>query len=392
MRLRFLVLTAAYPSPREPGRAIFIENLNRALLEEAGGELSLTVVAPRVHPLDPAFELRSGIEVRRFPYPSGGKRLKELSSPGPLALGGYLLSGLARVLWEARRGDYDALLCHWTLPAGPIAWLSSFFLESPFFLFAHGSDLNRYAARSSSLRLASRLALGKASGVFAVSEDLRESIETGYCQAARHLEVVEMGVGDEFLPADRAAARLGLSLSAGLDVLFVGDLIEDKGVGDLLAARRLLADRGVDFRLHFAGGGPLEKKISAVDGCELLGTLSPEELAHWYHAADLLVLPSHSEGSPLVVMEALSCGTPVLATRVGGVPELIEPGRNGELVNPMQPEMLAEKLGELLESPDTLEEMREAILADSRDFSARRCARRVSESLRRTLGVGGETA
>ena len=144
MRLRFLVLTAAYPSPRDPGRAIFIENLNRALLEEGGGELSLTVVAPRVHSLDPAFELRSGIEVRRFPYPSGGKRLKELNSPGPLALGGYLLSGLARVLWEARRGDYDALLCHWTLPAGPIAWLSSFFLESPFFLFAHGSDLNRY--------------------------------------------------------------------------------------------------------------------------------------------------------------------------------------------------------------------------------------------------------
>ena len=183
-----------------------------------------------------------------------------------------------------------------------------------------------------------------------------------------------MGVGDEFLPADRAAARLGLSLSAGLDVLFVGDLIEDKGVGDLLA------DRGVDFRLHFAGGGPLEKEIPAVDGCELLGTLSPEELAHWYRAADLLVLPSHSEGSPLVVMEALSCGTPVLATR------------GGELVNPMQPEMLAEKLGELLESPDALNKMREAILADSRDFSARRCARRVCESLRRTLGVGGETA
>ena len=183
-----------------------------------------------------------------------------------------------------------------------------------------------------------------------------------------------------------------MSLSAGLKVLFVGDLIEDKGVGDLLAARSLLADRELDFRLHFAGGGPLEKEILAMDGCELLGTLSPQELVHWYRAADLLVLPSHSEGSPLVVMEALSCGTPVLATRVGGVPELIEPGRNGELVHPMQPEMLAEKLGELLESPGALENMREAILADGRDFSARRCALRVCESLRRTLDAGGATA
>ena len=74
------------------------------------------------------------------------------------------------------------------------------------------------------------------------------------------------------------------------------------------------------------------------------------------------------------------------------MPELIEPGRNGELVHPMQPEMLAEKLGELLESPGALENMREAILADGRDFSARRCARRVCESLRRTLAAGGATA
>ena len=65
MRLRFLVLTAAYPSPREPGRGIFIENLNRALIEEAGGELSLTVVAPRGHPLGAVSELRAGVAVQR---------------------------------------------------------------------------------------------------------------------------------------------------------------------------------------------------------------------------------------------------------------------------------------------------------------------------------------
>ena len=136
----------------------------------------------------------------------------------------------------------------------------------------------------------------------------------------------------------------------------------------------------------------MEKEIPAVDGCELLGTLLPEELAHWYRAADLLVLPSHSEGSPLVVMEALSCGTPVLATRVGGVPELIEPGRSGELVNPMQPEMLAEKLGELLEAPAILEGMREAILKKRIDFSASSCARKVYAAVRKSLGSAGEAA
>jgi glycosyltransferase involved in cell wall biosynthesis len=390
MRLRLLVLTAAYPSSHEPGRGIFIENLNRELLEQGGAELSLTVVAPRVHSLDPASETRFGVEVRRFPYPSGGKRLKELDSPGALTLGGYFLSGLSQVLWEARGGDYDAVLCHWVLPTGPIAWLSSFFLECPFFLFAHGSDLNRYAARSSFLRQASRLALNRATGVFAVSEDLRKAIETDYSPGVRQLEVVEMGVGEGFQPSDRGEAREALGLSAGLDVLFVGDLIESKGVGDLLEALELLGDQRPDFRLHFAGSGPLEQEIGGTAGCELLGSLSQEELARWYSAADLLVLPSHSEGSPLVVMEALSCGTPVLATNVGGVPQLIEAGRNGELVSPRQPEALAEKLLGLLESPGALEKMREVILGSGRDFSARRCARRVYDSLRSSLSTKGE--
>ena len=143
MKLRFLVLTAAYPSPAEPGRAVAIENLNRALIEGSGDDISLTVVAPRVHRSDPLREVRAGIEVRRFPYPSGGKRLQEGPAPRIFTLVCYVLSGLWAVLRVARRGDYDAVLCHWVLPCGPIAWLSSFILERPVFLFAHGSDLNR---------------------------------------------------------------------------------------------------------------------------------------------------------------------------------------------------------------------------------------------------------
>ena len=129
-----------------------------------------------------------------------------------------------------------------------------------------------------------------------------------------------------------------------------------------------------------------------MEGCRLLGALSQEELARWYRSSDLLVLPSHSEGTPLVVMEALSCGTPVLAARVGGIPELIEPGRNGDLVEPRQPEMLAEKLGELLEAPAILEGMREAILKKRVDFSASSCARKVYAAVRKSLGSAGEAA
>ncbi|MEE3181257.1 MAG: glycosyltransferase [Planctomycetota bacterium] len=391
MKLRFLVLTAAYPSPAEPGRAVAIENLNRALIEGSADDVSLTVVAPRVHRSDPLREVRSGIEVRRFLYPAGGKRLQEGPGPRLFTLICYVLSGLWEVLRVARRGDYDAVLCHWVLPGGPIAWLSSFILEKPVFLFAHGSDLNRYAAGSAGLRQVAGLALRKARGVFVVSEDLRDLVESYYPGVASRTEVVPMGTGGQFQPGDRQEERAGLDLGEGMAVLFAGDLSEAKGVRDLLEARKQVLEQGGDFRLFFAGSGPLEDEISGVEGCRLLGVLSQEDLASWYRAADLLVLPSHSEGTPLVVMEALSCGTPVLATRVGGVPALIEPGITGELVNPGQPGLLAGKLIDLLASPAVLDGMRKAVLEKKFDFSASSCGERISSRLAALLG-GGEKA
>ena len=201
-----------------------------------------------------------------------------------------------------------------------------------------------------------------------------------------------MGVGERFLPGNREEDRVELDLGEGMNVLFVGDLSAAKGIRDLLEARVKVLEQGVDFRLFFAGSGPLEEEISAIEGCRLLGTLSQADLARWYRAADLLVLPSHSEGTPLVVMEALCCGTPVLATRVGGIPELIEPGVTGELVNPMQPDLLAGKLEDLLGSPAILGGMRETILEKKYDFSARSCAARVRSCLAELLSSGEKTA
>ena len=224
-----------------------------------------------------------------------------------------------------------------------------------------------------------------------MSEDLRDLVESYYPGVAPRTEVVPMGVGGQFQPGDRQVERAGLDLGEGMTVLFAGDLSEAKGIRDLLEAREQVLEQGVDFRLFFAGSGPLEAEISSVEGCSLLGTLSQEDLARWYRAVDLLVLPSHSEGTPLVVMEALCCGTPVLATRVGGIPELIEPGITGELVNPGQPGLLAAKLVDLLGSPAELARMRKAIPEKNFDFSTSSCAARISSRLAELLG-GGEKA
>ena len=86
----------------------------------AAGELALTVVAPRVHGSDPLREVRHGIEVRRFPYPSGGRRLKEEPRLSPLRLGAYLVSGLWVTARQLRRARGRLIVCHWVLPSGLI--------------------------------------------------------------------------------------------------------------------------------------------------------------------------------------------------------------------------------------------------------------------------------
>jgi glycosyltransferase involved in cell wall biosynthesis len=375
MTLRLLVVTAAYPSPAEPERAVSVENLHRALLAESNGALALTVVAPRVRRSDPARESRHGIEVRRFRYPSGSRRLKEHDGLPWARLSVYVASAWGTTLWEARRGLYHAILAHWVLPSGLVAKLAQGVLGLPLVLFAHGSDLHRFAGRSRAATQLLRFAARGAALFCAVSRELAGIARRQLGVAEERLRVLPMGVGEEFSPGDREAERARLGLDGRRHLLYVGDLTAEKGVGDLLAAAGSLAARGVDFELHVAGRGALERALEGAPRVHRLGSVPQHELARWYRAADLLVVPSHAEGAPLVVMEALACGLPVVATRVGGIPELVGDGRTGVLVEPQRPEELAERIAALLEDAARLDGLRRAAAEERVERTAQARAR-----------------
>jgi glycosyltransferase involved in cell wall biosynthesis len=144
-------------------------------------------------------------------------------------------------------------------------------------------------------------------------------------------------------------------------VLFVGNLVAVKGVDVLLKAWSRLAAAGVlgsEDRLAIVGDGPERGRLQAQ--AEALG-LGPRvafagavafaEVPRWMAASDVLCLPSRSEGTPNVVVEALASGVPVVATRVGGVPELVRQGENGLLVPPEDAPALAEALASALVRP-----------------------------------------
>ena len=237
-----LILSAAYPAPSEPERAVFVENLTRALVDgETPSTFGATVVAPRVRGNDPRSERRQGIEVRRFRYPSGGRRLKEMKQPGLVVLGCYFLSAVLAALAAARSRHVDVILAHWVVPMGTVGAVVALVLRRPLVIVAHGSDVNRYAS-GKIRRWLCRWTLGRSRRVLAVSHDLEERLVRSFGVSVDKLVHLPMGVdtGLFHLPAEAGASRaerdeLGLAADAFV-LLFVGDLTPPKGVLELVEA------------------------------------------------------------------------------------------------------------------------------------------------------------
>jgi glycosyltransferase involved in cell wall biosynthesis len=151
---------------------------------------------------------------------------------------------------------------------------------------------------------------------------------------------------------DRAAARQALGIAADAElVLYVGRLVAEKGLRELFAAIRQLAAQRPRLQLALVGSGPMQAELGALAAAagnvRLAGSLAPGAVAQWMLAADLVTLPSYSEGHPNVLVEALACGRPVVATDVGGIPEVVD-ASNGVLVHPREHMDLARGLDQAL--------------------------------------------
>ena len=198
--------------------------------------------------------------------------------------------------------------------------------------------------------------------------------------ASEHcVRVVPGGVDlDHFRPGDREAARAALDLPAGRLVLFVGRLEPLKGV-DILIRAIAAAELSEPATLMILGGDEQEvgerqrlREVVANTGLDgqvrFLPAVDRAVLPTYYQAADLCVVPSYYESFGLVAVEALACGTPVIATRVGGLQYTVRDGRSGYLISWRCPEPFAERIEALLENPQLLERFGAAAPASVRRF------------------------
>lgn len=235
----------------------------------------------------------------------------------------------------------------------------------------HGHVLHGYFGplKSRAFRLLERLLARVTTRLIAVSPQVRDDLVSLGVAPAEKFTVVRLGVelGERVrteVAGGEARARLGIAPDRFV-VGWVGRMTGVKRTDDVLESLARLRERGVDAVLLMVGDGPdrdaVERRASLlgiVRHCYFLGY--QEDVSGWYQAFDAMILPSANEGTPVVVIEALAAGCPVVATSVGGVPDVVQEGVDGFLVPAGDVEQLAERLARLAGDPELRSRMGEA--------------------------------
>lgn len=344
-----------------PYNGIFVENRLRHLV--GSGDVAALVMAPI--PWFPVRHERFGRyamfarvprEERRYGITVLHPRYWLIPKIG-MSLAPFLMyRSLARYLDQAlqSRLRFDLIDAHYFYPDGVAAVMLGRRLGKPVVITARGTDVNLIPDYGLPRRWIC-WAAERAAGIVAVSEALRAGlVELGI--AGSRIQVLRNGADlDLFAPGDRDLARreLGLDVDAAV-VLSVGWLIPRKGHDLVIHAVAALPD----VTLVIVGEGPeaaalkrLAEQLGSSDRVRFLGSMPQGRLAAVYNAADVLVLASSREGLPNVLLEALACGTPVVATAVWGASEVVAAPVAGRLVEERSPEALGGAIRALLADP-----------------------------------------
>lgn len=262
----------------------------------------------------------------------------------------------ARVLAAIVRGGYQQVHAHYLFPSGALARVAARARRVPLVLFAHGSDV-LLASWRWPVGAWTKATTSAADLIVVPSEHLRGEIMRVFDVAGDQVAVVPTAVDPSlWYPKDRQDVRTRLSLEPGRPyALFAGALDDNKGRGFEDVIRALADPRLTDLRVVRIGEGPraesldrLAEELGVSARIEARGFVGRDELADLYAAADVVVVPSRRESLGLVALEAQASGTPVVATRVGGLPEHVRPGISGELYEPGDVEGLADALCRIL--------------------------------------------
>lgn len=296
-----------------------------------------------------------------------------------------------------RREPFDLVLGVSMLPDAEAAAILGEKLGLPVASLAVGSDVMVYPNRMPSLRRRLCETLKRVDLPVGVSRSICERlVETGACRREPLCIYLSRDTRRFAPPKDKKQVRALLNWPTDSVVgIYVGGLVETKGMNELAEAAEPLLRKCLDFRLVCVGDGPCRDRMTALadhvgrrGAVVLTGDVTPDEVSLYLQASDFLILPSHSEGLPQAVIEAMSCGLAVVATRVGGVPEAVIDGRTGLLVEARNVEQLRAAMARMVgDEAFRLAAGQEGLARAREVFDSDRDAARFAEELKRLAGT-----
>lgn len=373
--MKVLVIGSVYPRFHEDAEVPWLRT-SIAHLKKAG--LGIQVLAPaykglRSHEID-------GVKVNRFRYAPASWEILTHEEGAPSKMASrpwlqllaipYIISGFFKCIGICRKFRPDVIHAHWPFPHAYIALGAAKLFKIPLVLNFHGAEL-LLIRKKKWVKPLLKFAIGQAQAVFANS-----SFTAGKIKALRNVDVEWSPYGTTLESGSTSAGNGGTSaivphpVNGKFKILFVGRHIERKGICYLIeAAKHLPCDQ---FEIRIVGVGDLTDKLKAQaaeieDAAEIIftGKLSPEELANEYRTANVFTLPAivdskgDTEGLGVVLIEAMELGLPVVASNVGGIPDVVVDGVSGILVPEKDPEALAGAYRRLAADPGLVKQLLE---------------------------------
>lgn len=392
---RLLVLASTFPARPDDGTPAFVRDL--ALQE--GRSFDVRVLTPRV-PGAGASEKADGIDVRRFSFfprrwedLADGAIIENLRARPSrwLQVLPFMLAEAWAVRRHVREFRPDAIHAHWIIPQGLVATLVA--PRVPRVITTLGGDL--YALNAGPLRWAKSLVLRRAAHVTVMNEEMAQLVR-GLGAVSEKVSVMPMGVDLEVF---QEAVLRRVRPTQGVRLLFVGRLVEKKGLGILLDAIR--AARDLSVRLTVVGDGPLRSTLEeAARGLDVsfVGQLGRTELAKVYAEHDVILVPSvlagsgDKDGLPVALLEAMASGCAVVASDLPGINEAVVNERDGILVASGDVDALTAAVRRVCSDPALLEKLATAAAERAEEYSITRVGGAYVRELEAVLPGFGDAA
>ncbi len=397
--MRILAISHNFPHKDDPSCGIFAQ-LQLSGVARLGADIDLLVplaYAPEFIAKSERYKL---FRKRRLLHFDGVNEqlLRYFKIPGAWFRRWEGLSGYMSALRMINKKKYDAIYAIGFFPEADIAVRLKSKFHIPVTALAIGTDINVVPKINKKMYQRYVTVANSIDYILTCGEGLAEQIRqvTPKDKPIKPVYgLVDMNVFKPVTATIQSQIRQELSLpNSGKIVLFVGHIIRTKGIFELIDAWNTIAKKFNDIYLVLIGDGQDKAELlgrvetyNLRDYVRTVGVVPHSQMHRWMNASDLLVLPSYSEGVPNVVMEAMACGLPVVATTVGGLPAAVGDSRGAILIPPKSSEQLADAMIEILDDDAQRQSMSIAARATAMErFDINQNANNVMQAIKETLG------